>query len=401
MKVLKEVLREIKPKKGELKKEVNSMISKINKSLRNAKAVVGGSFAKDTFLRGDHDCDIFVKFNYKYKDEDISKLLGKALKKFKPTTIPGSRNYYQIKNEINYEIVPVLDIKNPKKAVNVTDASPLHSAWVKKSKKSDEIRLAKAFCKAASVYGAESYIKGFSGHVLDILTINYGSFLKLLRAAVKWKQKQVIDVMKYHKNALMELNKSKLQSPIIVIDPIQPERNAAAALSYEKYEKFRTAAKNFLKNPSKSFFIKHKLTIDEIKKKAKGKELIIADVKALKGKEDIVGAKLLKSFEYLKRNLIKNEFKLINSGWAWNKKAKAIFWFILDKKILPETVIRAGPPLSNKKHAANFKKKHKKTFTKGKKLYAKVKRGYRKPKDLIKYLIKGNYIKERTKNVAV
>lgn len=405
MKLLKEVLKEITPKKGELKKDVDSFVSKINKNLKKskikAKAVIGGSFAKDTFLKGDHDCDIFVKFNYSYKNKDISKLLGRVLKEFKPKRIPGSRNYYQIKNKINYEIVPVLNIKNPKKAVNVTDASPLHAAWVKKSKQSDEIRLAKAFCKAAKVYGAESYIKGFSGHVLDILTIYYGSFLKLLRASAKWKQKQVIDIMKYHKNALAELNKSKLQSPIIVVDPIQPDRNAAAALNYEKCENFRKAAKDFLKNPSKKFFIKHELTIDEIKEKAKGNKLVLLNIVALQGKQDIVGAKLLKSFSYIKKSLTKNEFKVLNTGWNWDKKTKTIFWFVLDKKLLAKTIIRKGPPSADKKNALKFKKKHKKIFTIKNQLYAKIKRDYRKPEDLVKVLIKNNYVKERVKNVSI
>lgn len=403
MRVFEEVLKEIKPEKGELKKEVSAMLLEINKSLKKlkAKAIVGGSFAKDTFLKEDHDCDIFVKFDYSYKNKDIAKLLGTALKKLKPRRVPGSRDYYQIKNKINYEIVPVLNIKSPKKAVNVTDASPLHAAWVKKSKLSDDIRLAKAFCKAAKVYGAESYIKGFSGHVLDILVIHYGSFKKLLRASTKWKQKTVVDVMKYHKNVFFELNKSKLQSPLIVIDPIQPERNASAALGIEKYEKFRKAAKGFLKNPSKSFFIKHEPTIDEIKKKAKGKRLIILNVEALRGKEDIVGAKLLKGFEYLKKSFIKHDFKLINAGWSWDKKIKSMFWFVLDKKSLSQTTIRKGPPLSDKKNASKFKRKHKKATIKGNKLYAKIKRKYRKPEDLIKNAIKNSYIKERVKSVNI
>ncbi len=45
----------------------------------------------------------------------------------------------------------------------------------------------------------------------------------------------------------MELNKSKIQSPLIVIDPVQAGRNAAAALSFEKYDLLRKKAKEFLK----------------------------------------------------------------------------------------------------------------------------------------------------------
>ena len=47
----------------------------------------------------------------------------------------------------------------------------------------------------------------------------------------------------------MELNKSKQQGPLIVIDPVQKDRNAAAALNHEKFEIIKKTAKQFLKKP--------------------------------------------------------------------------------------------------------------------------------------------------------
>ena len=37
-------------------------------------------------------------------------------------------------------------------------------------------------------------------------------------------------------------------SPLIVIDPVDKERNAAAALSINKFSSFKRLAKNYLKN---------------------------------------------------------------------------------------------------------------------------------------------------------
>ena len=270
MKLLQKISKQIYPEK-KIIREVDEFIKKINKEIKlkkiKAVAVKGGSIAKGTFLKDDHDVDIFVKFN---EDKDISKLLGKILKKFKPELVHGSRDYYQIKNKLVYEIVPVLNIKKIEQIKNVTDMSPLHVKWVKKFPKyADDIRLAKQFCKAIKVYGAESYIKGFSGHVLDILIINYKGFLNLLKASQKWKKYSVIDFYGYHKGkALRNLNRSKI-SPLIVIDPIQLERNAAAALSEERINIFKEAAKKFLKNQNESFFIKKKYEINENKKKYK------------------------------------------------------------------------------------------------------------------------------------
>ena len=154
--ILGKALKRIKPTDKGKAKEVKDFLVRLNTELKKrkikAKATVGGSMAKDTYLKDDHDCDIFVRFDYSFKDKDISKELATVLKIWKPDTVHGSRDYYHIKNELNYEIVPVLDIKNPKDAVNVTDMSPLHVDWVKKHPgMNDEIRLAKQFCKANQV----------------------------------------------------------------------------------------------------------------------------------------------------------------------------------------------------------------------------------------------------------
>jgi len=412
MKLLKEVMQEIKPDKKRVKKEVNDFLGKLNSGLKkakvNAKAVAGGSIAKGTFLKGDHDCDIFVKFNYRqYKSEDISSILGSVLRATfsRVKVLHGSRDYFQIKNSIKYEIVPVLNIRKPENAKNITDCSPLHVKWVNRfplMKK--DIMLTKAFCKAAGVYGAESYIKGFSGHVVDIITIYYGGFMNLLKASKKWRPKVVIDYYDYHKGkALFNLNKSKTQSPLIVIDPVQPDRNAAAALGYEKFSIFKKKASGFLKNPSKRFFISEKTKVEHLQKKAKSKKgkLILIDAVPLIGKEDVVGAKLLKIEEYIVKQLKLNDFVVIDHGWDWDKGNKALFWIIITRADLPRKSVREGPPVKSKGHYERFKRAHKNTFEKKGRIYAEVERKYVNAERFIKNMLKDSYIKEKVRNIRL
>ncbi len=196
MKFLKEVLNEITPSKEEekeIKNTVNSMLNRINKGLKGAKAELGGSGAKGTWLK-QFDVDFFVKFNYqkyKSKSDKLSDILEKHLKKkFKKIIrLHGSRDYFQIKEKgYTFEIVPILNINKAEEAINITDVSPLHAKWVLKHKKYlDDIRLAKKFCKAAKVYGAESYIQGFSGYICEILAVYYKGFLPLVREAFEKK----------------------------------------------------------------------------------------------------------------------------------------------------------------------------------------------------------------------
>jgi len=428
MKLLKEVVDEIKPSREyekEILDKVDSTISKINKRLKYGKAVLGGSGAKGTFLKT-FDADIFVKFNYgKYKDKDkeLSDILEKALKRIfkRVARLHGSRDYFQLKaGGSTFEIIPILDIKKAEQAKNITDVSPLHAKWVLKSVKikdfqdtknakrflvhknlRDEMRLVKQFCKANGVYGAESHIMGFSGYICEILSVYYGSFLKLVRSAAKWKDKEVIDAAGYYKrkDVFRELNTSKLGSPLIVIDPVQADRNAAAALSIKNFNIFRNACKRFIKKPSKAFFIIKKFSIENIIKKNKNKKIVFLEIKSPSGKKDVVGCKLVKALEFINKELAEEGFKVFKYGWNWDKKA--IFYFVLDKKILSENVEKIGPPIKIKEHVKQFKKKHKKIIVKKGRVFALDTRKYREAEKLIKALFKHQYLKEKVKDIKI
>src|SRR3989344_347981 len=407
MKLLSEVLDDIKPS-NEYEKDIlnkaDQIINRINKSIRDAKAVLGGSGAKGTWLKT-FDADVFVMFNYgKYKDKSgqLSDILGKSLKKnFKITRLHGSRDYFQIKQgKFTFEIIPILEIKKAEQAKNITDVSPLHSNLVLKHKKLiDEMRLTKQFFKAAGVYGAESYIQGFSGYVCEILVVYYGSFLKLMKAVTRWKEKMVIDVKNYYKgkNVFMELNKSKLTSPLIVIDPVQKDRNAAAALDHEKFEIIIHRAKEFLKRPSREFFEIKTFTEEDIIRKFP-KNLVILKAEPLNKKGDVAGAKMLKAFHFIEKNLIFNDFKVNESDMLWHGK-DALFYYALESDELPKTKEAAGPPIKIRFHAELFKKKHKGAFVKNNRLYALENRRYGHAKDLIKEVIKTSNVKNNLKNI--
>ena len=409
--ILKEVKQDIRPSKEEekeLKAKIDKVLKKINSKIKGAKAILGGSGAKGTWLKDTYDADLFVLFDYKkYKEktDQLSDILEKTLKKIFPkiSRLHGSRDYFQIKKDgFIYEIVPILNIKKAEKAMNITDVSPLHAAWVKKHKNlADEIRLTKKFCKASKVYGAESYIGGFSGYICEILTIYYGNFLNLIKKAARWKEKEIIDIERYHKNKniLDRLNRSKLNSPLIIIDPVQKDRNAAAALRKEKFEKFKKRCKGFLKKPSKDFFIRKQITIEDLKKQARDNYLLLLEITPKKGKRDVIGSKMIKAFDHIKKSLNSHDFSILKSGWEWNKKA--VFYLIIKKQKLSLKKIREGPPIHARPHAQKFKKKYKKTFEKNKKLFAEIKREFMTPDELLEEVINHDYVKERVKDIQI
>jgi tRNA nucleotidyltransferase (CCA-adding enzyme) len=384
MDILKEVLSEIKPKKKD--KEVYNFVNKLRKKVgKQGDVIIGGSFAKDTHLKDNYDVDIFVRFN---KKNNLSERLEGFLKDWDYERIHGSRDYFKIGR---YEIVPVLNIDKPEDAENVTDMSPLHVKWVIDNSDEllrDDIRLLKQFCKGIGVYGAESYIKGFSGHVVDILVIYYGGFLKVLKNACKWKEKEIIDYYNYHKGKVMwNINKSKLESPLIVVDPVLPYRNAAAALSVEKFRKFIDCAKEFLKKPSKKYFKVERFDAEKY-------DGIVLEFEPLNGKEDVVGAKSLKVFEFIKKGL--KEFGVVDSGWEFGK-----MWFKVKNEKIGKEYERVGPSLKFKEGVKKFREKHKKTYVKKGKVCCLLKRKYVNVVDKLEYLLSKKYVKEKVKCIQL
>ncbi len=400
-KVLKEVLGNLKPQGPS--KEITDTLKQLNGLIKRsdlkAKAVIGGSYAKGTNLPGDHDVDIFVKFSMAYVEKDLSALLEKVLIPFKPLRVHGSRDYFQLKKgAVNYEFIPVLDIKSQNQVQNVTDCSTLHTVWFKKKGKGlqDQVRLAKLFCKAQGVYGAESHIKGFSGHVLDILIVHFGSFEKLLKAAQKWKVKTVIDQGNVHKGkALFNLNKSKTLGPLVVIDPIQRDRNASSGVSEEKFHRFIDAAKAFSKKPSSAFFVPEELDLATLKKKFPA--LLVVKLKPHEGKDDVVGSKVLKVFEDLRDAL--KDFSLIESGWEFEDPS--ILWYGLARTKRDTELLIQGPPIDIVQHADAFKKAHKGAFVKDGRLFAKEKQELIDALDVAKVALKHPHLKEKMLSCSV
>ena len=408
------ILNQIKPSNEErqnfqrIQKEV---VTRLNQKLKDAEAILGGSGAKDTWLTGNHDVDIFILFDYKKfsaKSNQLSKHLEPVIKKAFPqqklNLIHGSRDYFQFNyGNYNFEIVPILKLNKSDEAINITDVSPLHSKWVNQAGKNlkDDIRLAKQFCKANQLYGAESYIGGFSGYILEILTINYGSFEKLLKASQKWKMGDVVDVEKHYpqKDALFHLNKSKTTSPLVIIDPVDKNRNAAAALIKEVFVKFKHLAKLYLAKPNEMFFQEEEINPETITKKAGKNPFIFLRATPVKGKRDVIGVKIIKTFNHLKKEL--EPFQLKEAKWIWKGEGDAIFYFITKKDKLSAFEIRQGPPLKMKEFVKEFKKKNKNSYEKNGRIFTKVKIEHPKLKEFINHSLKHKYVQERTKEIKL
>lgn len=390
--ILSIVKKQITPQPDEYKK-VNQVISKVKKSVENqikkskikCEFFAGGSFAKDTWLSGDHDIDIFLRFE---KQENISKTCHALLKKIfkKIETVHGSRDYYRIKYKgYILEIVPVLLINSIKEMENITDASPFHVLFIKEkiSKNpglAEETRLLKKFCKANSIYGAETWIGGFSGYVCELLICYYRSFMNLLKNTNEWEPKVFIDLTRTYKNkdiAVKKLGEHKSKSPIILIDPTETKRNAAAGLTYKNFSEFLFLSNSFLLKPSVKFFKEKEFSFNEVIKQSKkrGTKLFYYEIRLPHEKLDVYFSKLKRKLKRIKARLEKEDYCLYDYDFRKTGK-KAIIWFEFKSREVSKYKKHLGPPVwVNKKYFDEFVKKWKgKTYVFENKLAVDVKR---------------------------
>ncbi|MFW5746515.1 MAG: nucleotidyltransferase domain-containing protein, partial [Nanoarchaeota archaeon] len=325
---------------------IESIRVRLSESGVEADVVLGGSLAKNTNLAGDFDADVFVRFSDPYPDEQLSDILEQALDPMQFMRVHGSRDYFQKEEDgIAYEIVPVRAISSPEEATNVTDCSYLHVLWVQGQEIAkkveglplhDHIRLAKAFCKSIRVYGAESYIGGISGHVLDILVLHYGGLLQCMREVASWKECQVVDPEEQYATteaAYLALDPAKRSCPLVVIDPVDPTRNAAAALEQATYDRLRESCAHFLSSPSASWFTAPQLSPESWHPPEE--EVYAVAMTALEGKKDVVGAKMRKAAEYVVRRLEEAAFVVYAHEFWWDGQGTAVLLLHIPQGSIP------------------------------------------------------------------
>lgn len=318
----------------------------------------GGSYAKDTWLKGDVDIDIFVKVRVNVSEQEFEKIgkeLGMlALKKYKPYLRYSEHPYVEaLVDDIRVNVVPCYDVEKGKWK-SAADRSPFHTKFVKESldgEKKREVRLLKKSMKTIGVYGAEIATHGFSGYVCEVLVLKYGSCMKVLQAAAEFKEKQVISMESVNEDIVKLFN-----SALIIIDPIDGRRNLGTAISDESVGRVILAARRFIAKPSMKFF---KGT--SIKKDLKfGDNVIIIKFNYNKRSPDIIWGQLKSSVKAVAKQLSIHGFKVIRYTASTDENGNAVFAFMLESIQLPQMIVRHGPKVFDPNDSGKFLEKNSK-----------------------------------------
>jgi tRNA nucleotidyltransferase (CCA-adding enzyme) len=206
----------------------------------------------------------------------------------------------------------------------------------------------KKFFKSIGVYGAEIATAGFSGYVTEILILKYGSFESVLKAISNIREdKDVISIGKFDEDVL-----KIFQSPLIIIDPIDPRRNLGTAISAENVGRAVLAARAFLEKPSLDFFREKEEKYQSSKKLYSN--LLIVEFIYSQRSPDIIWGQIKRTLNAISKQLSIANFTVIRSIGDIDENGHATFVFLLEAMTLPPYMTKTGPHIFRTRDTASF-----------------------------------------------
>lgn len=315
---------------------------------------LGGSYAKGTWLRKQMDFDIFVKLKADTDEksfEEVGKKIGfESMKKFSPRVRYSEHPYVEAEiRGTKVNVVPCYDVEKGNWR-SAADRSSFHTRFISETfdeAKKNEVRLLKKFLKGVGIYGAEIAREGFGGYVAEVLVHNYGSFLGVLEAASNFTRGQVIG------NPT-----KKFETALVLVDPIDSNRNLGTAISSQNVATFILAAREFLRRQSLAFF-------EGRKRSPSGRNLkntLIVKFDYKWRSPDIIWGQTKRAAASLAGQLELGGFEVIRKAAVTDEKSEAALVFLLRQPVIERFVIKNGPEVYRKSDSENFISKNKKNI---------------------------------------
>ena len=211
-----------------------------------------GSTARGTWVAGDRDIDVFVRFPPELPRRELERYgleVGRA-------AVPEGREEFAehpyITGEVegfDVDLVPCYRLERATDIRSAVDRTPFHNAYLAErigGELAGDVRVAKSFLKGIGVYGSDLRTKGFSGYLTELLVLEYGGFRALLEAAREWQPPVEHDPEDHGTRAH--------DDPLVVVDPTDPARNVAAVCSATNVARLVHYARRFLDDPDESIF---------------------------------------------------------------------------------------------------------------------------------------------------
>lgn len=404
--IKEQVLERVYPGEDELL-ENEEMFVKIRGFIKEAfdlDAKLMGSTAKDTFISGDKDLDIFVFFPTE-KSEDFLEEKGLNVGKAVFDEFDGEYDVEYAEHPYTkgvidgyeVEIVPAYNVNSGADIRSSVDRTPFHTAWVNdhlSDEEKKEVIVLKTFLRGQGLYGSTLKVEGFSGYLCELLIAEYGSFEAVLETAMDWEAEEVLDPENHHEDGLPGYLKEKFENEsLVVIDPVDRERNVASVLSDENYARFIHAAWRYLKDPDVTFFFPDETPVQKValeKALMDRGEFVMLEFPAPDLIDDILHPQMRRVMSRLEQVLKDNEFRLFESGFHIGEENVRIL-FELYSKELPTSRKHVGPKVfHNTEHMQNFTSKYENVWVEDTRLVTIVEREHTDVEALLEEFLSGD-----------
>jgi len=370
------VWRRVAPRKKErakmeaLAKRLEEKVASASKELDvRAEVRVEGSVAKDTWLSGEPDVDVFMRVPTAIPRKSLGatalKIARKATEGSEQIERFAEHPYLEaIVEDVRVNIVPCYQVEQGE-WLSATDRTPFHTDYVKEhltKQMRGEVRLLKKFMKGVGVYGAEIKVGGFSGYLCELLVLHFKSFIGVLRALAQHRQRIVVDIEGHYKRRESELP-LLFEEPLVIVDPVDKGRNVASAVQPQKLYTFVAAARAFLRKSDVKFFYPPEttaLTAKELKQSLenRGSPIVFLTFGKVKAVPDVLWGQLYKSQRSLHKLLQQSDFNILrDTAWSDEKKLN-MFIFEIKQRFISPIKKHLGPPLEKEHECERFLRKH-------------------------------------------
>ena len=374
-KICSEILKKIIPTRDD-KKKIEALARELELKVTSACAQQGvqaivrveGSVAKDTWLKGEPDIDIFMRLPTSISRRDLGKtslvIARKATEGSAQIERFAEHPYLEaFVTGIRVNIVPCFAVKRSE-WLSATDRTPFNTDYMKSRLNKtlrNEVRLLKKFMQGIKVYGAEIKIGGFSGYLCELMTLHYKSFIQTLQAFAGYTRRMVVDIENYYAGREKELQ-LLFAEPLVVIDPVDKGRNVASAVRSEKLHTFVGAARAFLETPRKEFFDppNRSLSVEILKRtlRIRGSTSLFLTCTPAEVVPDILWGQLYRTQRSLRKMVELNGFEVLRDAVWSDEKTLSVFILELARRVLPSIRKHLGPPLTRKEECADFLSKY-------------------------------------------
>jgi len=389
----KDLLEQYYPGKDEIEnvKQIYSTVSEFIEDEYDLDTSLAGSSGRETFVSGEGDVDVFVLFPEETDPGDLEERgleIGRSVFDHlgsEAHTEYAEHPYTKGKHRgVEVEVVPCIDT-DPENIRTAVDRSPHHARWVGSrldERQKKDVVLLKRFLDANGLYGSSLKVRGFSGYLCELLVVHYGDLRSVLEAAEDWERQEILDPAR-HGTASEVLKEDS--GNLVVVDPVDPERNVSSVLTDENVASFIFAAQRFNQNPDKSFFEEESLDVDrdviekEISRRA---DVIALEFGAPDQPEDITYPQMRKLMQRLSLKLSDVGFDLYTYGFEVFEE-KILVVMELERHIR-KTEIMEGPSIYHgKNYVRSFQDEHEDVFVRGERLVAKTEREFKDAEKLL------------------